>query len=180
KIRVKLLGVAAFDSVFFHWRTSSPKRRLLMKSEKDFTVVLYLFAVFLHKLHHASRISPLFKFYDHFQRHKIYGGIFHPVGLSGCLFHFVGTVGAVHINFVGFFHSRLSFLFCVLIYERLFICLLNILYSSGRKSQEKRETLQKDFIASGTPGCTGSKCTLFCNFPSHLWENEGAASSWIS
>ena len=66
--------------------------------------------------------------------------------------------------------------------------------------------LQKDFIASGTSGvhfvlstsvrskrnisaccgtfvsdmctlgCTGSICTLFCNFPSHLWEKEGIAS----
>ena len=63
--------------------------------------------------------------------------------------------------------------------------------------------MQKDFIASGTsgvhfvlstsvrsrrnisaccgtfvsdmctPGCTGSICTFFCRFPSHLWEKEG-------
>ena len=53
-------------------------------------------------------IVTLGKFHDHLQCHEVYRAVLDAFGLSGGVFHFVGAVGAVHVDSVGLFHGKAS------------------------------------------------------------------------
>ena len=76
-----------------------------LKLNKNFAVVFNLFAIFSNFLHNGFRVLSFFKLNAHFKSHKINSSVFY----SGCffcnIFHFIGAVSTVNINFVAFLHK---------------------------------------------------------------------------
>lgn len=81
------------------------KRNEFWRLQIDFAVVFYTFAVFADLLHHCFGIFPLLKLHVHLQGHEVDGAAFDARRLLSSGFHFIGAVGAVHIDFIGLLHG---------------------------------------------------------------------------
>ena len=78
-------------------------------SQEDLAVVLHPLAVGAHLFHHGLGVLVRLKLHLHLQGHEVHHGVLHARGLVGGVLHLVGAVGAVHIDFVGLFHGKVSF-----------------------------------------------------------------------
>lgn len=72
--------------------------------QKDLAVGFHLLAGFANLLHNSLGVLTFLELHVHLEGHKVHRSALYAAGLAGGVFHQVGAVSAIHIDFVSLFH----------------------------------------------------------------------------